>query len=132
MGCISTQSKHYEKAIRKPATMYICICISLHGILFFLVFVLRQGCPGICSVDNADLKLRNPSASDSQGAEIKGMGHHAGLYSILLIGLIIIFWFMKKLIIEKALRRNLHIEVTCLPKLWVYLLVETIRHVYIS
>jgi hypothetical protein len=38
------------------------------------------GCPGTHFVDQAGLKLRNPPASASPSAGIKGMGHYARLH----------------------------------------------------
>jgi hypothetical protein len=63
------------------------------GLLFVCLFVCffwdrvslcNPGCPGTHSVDQAGLELRNPPASASQSAGIKGVRHHTQLQNEIL------------------------------------------------
>jgi hypothetical protein len=61
-----------------PSFLFVCLFVC------FLVFHDRvslccPGCPGTHFVDQAGLELRNPLASASMSAGIKGVRHHPRL-----------------------------------------------------
>jgi hypothetical protein len=71
----------------------MCVCVCVCVCVCMCVFQDRvslhsPGCPGTHSVDQAGLELRDPLASASQVAGIKGMHHHCPATCILISSII--------------------------------------------
>jgi hypothetical protein len=80
-----TYVKHSDKSVLGSHGTVSCLDnISLRQTFFFLVFrdrvsLCSPGCPGTHFVDQAGLELRNPPASASWSAGIKGVRHYTQL-----------------------------------------------------
>jgi hypothetical protein len=70
-----------------PATRQRPFVLFVVVVLIFRerVSLYSPGCPGTHSVDQAGLELRNPPASASPSAGIKGVRHHAQLGPYVLV-----------------------------------------------